>query len=388
MTLKYAWRSLAKSKAFVAIAVVALGVGLGLSTTMFAVMDAVLHPWQPYHDPETLFGIRWWTGRRNPMGAAELYRYIRDNTSSFAAVVPIGGNQVTLRVDGEEEEHWAQRVSARFFAVTGARVARGRVFTASDGGDVAIVSNEMWRRLFGKRRFAAGVTLHTTDRTYAIVGVLPEGADRGYAHLWIPIDSTVETSARDGASPLVRLKPAVTKEQADDELKRLARLLTDRFGAQGEPFAFELSPRVRQREDIKDIQKAMIGAALLVLLIACVNLAHLMLARGIAKKKELALRMALGASRAVVVRQTRPMRRPDGPLARGRAVLVVGTVAGRVVLAGALTFVVVTATVLAVLAGVHALVVEGIAGPGVVLVLGDDREQQGERLGVEHVAEQ
>jgi putative ABC transport system permease protein len=304
VTLRYAWRSLAKSKGFVAIAVVALGAGLGLSTTMFAVMDAVLHPYQPYRDPETLFGVRTFTGRRNPLRQAEMYRWLRDNVRSFAAVVPISGSEVTLRVDGEDEGAWASRVTPRYFAVTGVRVARGRVFTASDGGDVAIVSSALWKRLYGKRRDLSGARLTTSDRAYAIVGVMPEGADLGrFPNVWLPLDSTVETSGLLPVATTARLRAGVTREQAHDELKRLADLLTGRFGMQEAPFGFELLPRVIQAEETKDIHKAMIGAALLVLLIACVNLAHLMLARGIAKKKELALRMALGASRAAVVRQ-------------------------------------------------------------------------------------
>lgn len=304
MTLRYAWRSLAKSPGFVAIAVIALGVGLGLSTTMFAVMDAVIRPYQPYRDPETLFGVRVFTGRRNPLRPAELYRFLRDNARSFAAVVPTGGEPLTLRIDGEDEEVWASRVTSRYFAVTGVRVARGRVFVPSDGEDVAIVSDAIWKRLYGKRRELAGTRLTASGRAYAIVGVMPEGAELGpFANLWLPLDASVESSALAPVATTARLRPGVTREQANEELKRLADILTARFGMQDAPFGFELSPRVVQAESLKDIHKAMIGAALLVLLIACVNLAHLMMARGIAKKKELALRMALGASRAAVVRQ-------------------------------------------------------------------------------------
>ena len=83
-TLRFAWRSLARSPGFVAISVLALGLGLGLSTTMFAVLDAVVNPEVAYRDPGTLFSINWWFGRRNPMQPAELYRYFRDQTRSFA----------------------------------------------------------------------------------------------------------------------------------------------------------------------------------------------------------------------------------------------------------------------------------------------------------------
>ncbi len=300
MTLRYAWRSLAKSPGFVAIAVVALGMGLGLSTTMFAVMDAVLHPYVAYRDPETLFRIQWWLGRRNPMGGAELYRYIRDNTRSFAGVVPFTYARLPLRTPDGEDDVFVTQVSPRFLALTGMRVARGRPFTAGDGGEVAIVSHDVWRRLFPGRRTLSGATISLGERTYAVVGVLPLGSQRD---VLTPIDSAVETTALQGAWPMARLKPGVTRAAANDELKLLAKVLTDRFGLRGEPYGFELVPQTQQREEMRDIQKAMLGAALLVLLIACVNLAHLMLARGLAKRKEFALRLAVGATRGAVVRQ-------------------------------------------------------------------------------------
>jgi putative ABC transport system permease protein len=301
MTLRYAWRSLAKSPGFVAIAVVALGVGLGLSTTMFAVMDSVLHPFVPYRDPATLFHVNWWFGRRNPMSPAELYRYIRDNTTSFAAVLPERYAGQVLVTPGGDEEVGVQWVVRQHFGVTGETVARGRTFTPSDGDDVAIVAHELWRKLYGRRRDLAGAKITLDNRVYAVIGVLPEGG-RSAVRLLMD-ESVTQGSVRAYVRPIVRLKPGVTKEQAAEELRRLARLLTARHGAQEAPFAFELLPSVWPREEMRDIQKAMIGAALLVLIIACVNLAHLMLARGLAKRREFALRMALGASRQAVVRQ-------------------------------------------------------------------------------------
>jgi predicted permease len=304
MTFRYAWRSLAKSKGFVAIAVLALGVGLGLSTTMFGVMDAALHPFVAYKDPATLFGVNWWFGRRNPMQPAELYRLIRDNTQSFAHVVPVERfGRIVINVQGAREEIAAVRVSPRYFPATGVAVARGRVFGPGDGPDVAIVSAGVWRRLYGARRDVRGATVRLNDSTYAVVGVLPNGWSG--SSVILPIAANIETDAiRSGfVRPMVRLRPGVTRETAANELKRLAGLLTDRFGAHDAPFALEMYPSVDQREEMRDIQKAMIGAALLVLLIACVNLAHLMLARGLAKRRELALRLALGATRATVVRQ-------------------------------------------------------------------------------------
>lgn len=307
MTFRYAWRSLAKSPAFVAIAVIALGVGLGLSTTMFAVMDAVLHPYQPYKDPETLFSINWWFGkRRPPMTEAELYRYIRDNTRSFSAVMAVEGwGQVVLQTPNGQEDVRLIRIPARYFPVTGMSVELGRPFRAGDGEEVVVVGRELWRKVFGRQREIGDATVRLSDRVYRIVGVMPEGECGMCARM--PNSPGIESGSVQPTSsylrPYVRLKPGVTREEAQTELRTLAQLLSDRHGVRDAPFAFDLTPRAQQREELRDLQKAMIGAALLVLLIACVNLAHLLLARGLARQRDLAVHMALGATRARVVRQ-------------------------------------------------------------------------------------
>jgi predicted permease len=302
-TLRYTWRSLAKSPGFAAVSILALGLGLGMSSTMFAVLDAVLHPYVAYRDPETLFSVHWWFGRRNPMRPPELYRFLRDETHSFAAVLSVERAQLVLQAPGGEEEIFVTRVPPRYFLVTGVTVERGRSFTEADGDNVAVLSAGLWRHLFGKRRSLQGAVVTLGDRIYPVVGVMPRGAPGPSA--WLPQPASIETDnvSAGYVQPFVRLKQGVTREQAAAELKTLARLLTDRFGAQDAPFGFELVPLVWPREALRDIHKAMVGSALAVLLIACVNLAHLMLARGLAKRRELALRMALGASRAAVIRQ-------------------------------------------------------------------------------------
>lgn len=301
--LRSAIRSLRRSPGFVLIAVLALGVGLGLSTTMFAVLDAVVHPYVAYRDPDALFQINWWFGRRSPMTSVELYRYLRDETRSFEAVVPVAFDGLVGEAGGQAEEVAILRVSPRYFAALGVRPRLGRALTYADEGAV-VVSSGLWRRFFSGRGSLDGATVELGLQVYNVVGVLPRGAVASAALLLLP--ASVEAGGADAAihvTPTVRLRHGVTREQAKAELQSLARLLTDRFHARGAPLAFELRPLVESRADLQDIHKAMVGSALAVLLIACVNLAHLMLARGLAKRRELALRMALGASRAAVVRQ-------------------------------------------------------------------------------------
>ncbi|HEY2805503.1 MAG TPA: ABC transporter permease [Gemmatimonadales bacterium] len=302
--LRYAWRSLAKSPGFVAVAVLALGVGLGLSTTMFAVLDAVTHPYVAFHNPDRIFEINWWFGKRNPMSPPELYRYFRDHTKSFEQIAPVQwGDFSPLERDGREPiDVGVMLATPGWFSLTGIVPERGRAFTAADGPDVIVLSHDLWRSLFGLRRSVAGATLTMGNRVVSVVGVLPRGS--GGQSVWMPLPASVEsTSVRGYVRPWVRLRDGVTREQAAAELRALATDLTNRFDARQAPFAFELVPEVQQREEVRDIHKAMAGAALAVLLIACVNLAHLMMTRGLAKRRELALRMALGASRAAVIRQ-------------------------------------------------------------------------------------
>ncbi len=304
ITLRYAWRSLAKSPGFVAVAMLALGTGLGLSTTMFAVMDAVVHPYVAFDHPDDLAAIDWWFGRRNPMRPVELYRYLRDHTHSFERIVPVSwgeGIQPLQRDGGAPLDIAVQRVSPAWFTLVGVRPELGRTFSQGDEENVIIVSHNLWKRLFGLRRDLAGATVTLNGKPLSVVGVLPRGA---YAAAWMPLPPTVETTNSTAyVRPWVRLRAGVTREQADVELKALANQLTQRYGAVDAPFSFQLNPVVKQREELGDIHKAMVGSALAVLLIACVNLAHLMMTRGLAKRRELALRMALGASRGAIIRQ-------------------------------------------------------------------------------------
>ncbi len=302
--LRYAWRSLRKSPGFVSIAVLALGVGLGLSTTMFAVLDTVLHPAVAYMEPDRLLGISTRLPRHSGgMTSADVYRYIRDNAHSFAGVAPSSFINGTIERPGDDPvEVYGHAVSPRWFAVAGIRPWRGRLLTETDGDDAVMVSRDLWTLLFHGRRSLEGATIRFGGRTVAVVGIVPDGA--GWASIYRALPPTVETSgATSYISILARLRPGVTRERAEAETKEMSDRLSARFDTRDSPFALNVSTMDTRHEDVKDIHKAMLGAALVVLLIACVNLAHLMLTRGISKRRELALRMAVGASRSMVVRQ-------------------------------------------------------------------------------------
>jgi len=300
--LRAALRSLARTPGFVLVAVVALGLGLALSTTMFAILDAIVNPYSPYKDPDRLFTLTFRYGPHATLTRQDLSRAVQEHGRSFDAIVPRGGMQVTLETGGEESDLYVQAVPPRWFVVTGVVPELGRAFTAADGEGVVVVSHWLWRRLYGHRTSLVGAHVTYGERTYAIVGVMSRGASPVTgAAAWVPMPEQTEL-ARMGWSPLVRLRPGVTADQARAELKAISDALTASRHSQDYPYALQLDPERERREELRDIHKAMVGAALVVLLIACVNLAHLMLARGLSKRRELAVRMALGASRGAVVR--------------------------------------------------------------------------------------
>lgn len=302
--LVLAVRSLRRSPAFLVVAVLALGLGLGLSTTMFAVVDAAMHPEQPYANGDRLFflsprmSIR--AGKMLPPG--ELLRLVRERVPSLDAVVPFGGRNEPIGPGAEDRDEMEMVVPPGWFETVGLRPALGRAFTTADGDGVAVVGWEVWKRVLGGRRDLSGAHITVGDRSYAVVGVMPRIAHGAGAVL--PMRPGEESSRLVYSMPLVRLRAGATRAQATGDLKALAALLTATYATPESPWALNLMRWLdaRSRDQMDGMHLLMVGSALAVLLIACVNLAHLMLARGLAKRRELAVRMALGVSRAGAVR--------------------------------------------------------------------------------------
>jgi predicted permease len=298
--VRLAARSLRRTPGFLVIAVLALGLGLGLSTTMFAVLDAVTHPQHAFANADRMLFMypRMSYSRLGSVpNNGELFQLMRDRVPSLDAVVPYGIMREPLQLGDEERDATEFLVPPAWFDAVGARAELGRTFSATDGEGVAVVSHEIWRSALGGRRDLAGARVRFGERTYAVTGVLPALAHGPDAYL--PLRQGAEFSI-----PFARLRPGASKAQAQRELNALARELTLRYSHPGNPWALNLVNwiDVTPRAEVHDIHFAMVGSALAVLLIACVNLAHLMLARGIARRRELAVRMALGSSRAATVR--------------------------------------------------------------------------------------
>ena len=298
--VRYALRSLKKSPGFLTVAILALALGLGLSTTMFAVLDAVVNPPLPYRNSDRLLYLYLWANPREKLTQADLIEAVRGRVHSFDAVLRSSDAIVPVESKGGVGDVLVRSVTPEWFQVLGLRPARGRTFGRSDGDNVAILSRWMWRRLAGSDGSLAGAHVTIGDRSYAVVGVMsaqasPTNGPAAWLHL-LPADELRATGR-----PIVRLRPGVTVAQASAELNALQTDLIARYGARRGAYGIGLGWLRQRPQEVRDIHRAMVGAALAVLLIACVNLAHLMLARGLARRRELALRMALGAGRPAAV---------------------------------------------------------------------------------------
>jgi putative ABC transport system permease protein len=306
MSIRYALRSLRKSPGFVAIATITLGLGIALTTTTYSLIDSVKHPYVPYPQPERLFRILpWGSGFSGTVGWPEKNRAVREGTRSFD-ITTESGFISPGRTASWEGEIWGSRVAADFFSVVGVTPFAGRLFAPGPSGPEeanAVISYELWQSAFLGRPLESGLRLTIGDRAYDVIGILPFGMNvpGEQTRVWLRLPGSGGNEVGSGGLH-VRLKSGVSVDAARAELAIVARRLTETYGEGKQPFSFQLYPLAPPPEALTDSQKALAGAALAILLIACVNLANLMLARGISRKREFAVRLALGATRKALVR--------------------------------------------------------------------------------------
>jgi putative ABC transport system permease protein len=305
--LAHGLRSLRQSPGFVVTAVLTLALALGLTTTMFGVLDAVVHPYVPFRDPDGLYWV--FQRQRQTPGAprtAEGFALLRDGTRSFAAVAGVSYRMSTIQGPSGASSGSVELVTDNLFDVLGVRPHLGRLFReAGDAEDEggAVLSYETWRRLFAGRRSLEGALISFGDRTAPVIGVLPPGFKYAFASdVWLGGGERLGNPEFGRISAVVRLKQGVRPEVASAELDALAERVNRERGP-GIGFSYSLRPVRFDPQRLRDFHFAMAGAAIIVLLIACANLANLMLVRGSAKRREIALRMALGATRGAVARQ-------------------------------------------------------------------------------------
>jgi predicted permease len=317
--LRYAARTLRKSPGFTIVAVLTLALGIGADTAIFSVVDSVLLRPLPYAEPSRLVEL-WGNVKRVKVErrGASYPDFVdwRAQSHSFEGMAVLDNTVATLTGVEEPERVAGEVVSQAYFDLLGVRPAVGRVFRPEEDAvpqrdAVVILSDGLWKRRFGGDRQVAGRTLQIGERDYTIVGVMPEWF-RGVsdqAQLWMPamMGGTAADLAERGTRSfpvLARLRPGVTAAQAQAELDGIAQRLQAAYPLTNEGRAVEVAPL--DRELLGDLRQPLIVllcAVGLVLLIACTNVASLMLARSEARQREIAMRIALGAGRARVLAQ-------------------------------------------------------------------------------------
>jgi putative ABC transport system permease protein len=309
--LQQAIRPLRRQPAFAAFVIAVFALAIGANTAMFTLVHAVLVRPLPLSDPDRLITftiVRPGTDRQ-PLSLADLEDFTRSNRT-LEGIISLFGWSANLTGSGDAERLSAMRVSADYFQVTGAQVALGRPLQPDDERrSIALISHGMWQRRFGGAIDAVGKSVVLNGESFTIVGVLrPDFVSLVRdAELVVPYSPSSDPRRSNRAQGflrvIARMQPGVTAEQAADDLAAIGRRLRDEYpdshGADTSIRVVGLHQEVSGRS--RSMLWMLLGAVVLVMLVACANIANLFLVRGLARRRELAVRAAIGASRPRIV---------------------------------------------------------------------------------------
>lgn len=326
--VRYGIRTLLNSPGFTVVAVIGLALGIGANTAIFSVVNSVLLRPLPYKDSNRLVML-WATNPSLQLGVDNLpasapdYAEWRDQNHVFENISALDSTNFNLTSAGEPEQIICARVSASFFQLMAVSPIRGRAFSSEEdqpgNNQVVLMSYSLWQRRFGADPDVIGKPLTLNGKSYTIIGVMPAGfrfpgaADLpphmelpAQTDLWSPVAFTTEQITRrenNNLAVIARLKSGVTIEQAQTEMSDIARRVEER-DAQAKGFGVKVVSLEEQLVgNIRPALLIMLAAVAFVLLIACANVANLLLVRAAARQKEIAIRTALGATRGRIIRQ-------------------------------------------------------------------------------------
>jgi predicted permease len=330
--IRFGLRMLAKNPGFTAVAVLMLSIGIGMNTGIYSIIESVLYRPIPAYHPNELVAVYTTSEKGSAYDSSSYpdYLYYRDHSQTLSGLIAYARVALSWEDSSEPRLPWSELVSGNYFPVLGIRPSLGRLFSPVDdhpgsNARVVVLSYKFWKQYLGADRNVVGKTVSLNNRVFVIVGVAPEGfgginLDWGEPPaFWLPM--AAQEIAIPGAGDLLqmregrwflmvgRLNEGATFAQAQSELPLLAKQLAKSYPAtNGESGAVVLHATEGRfwpafRSEVKRFLRLFAIAVGLVLLIACSNVATLLLARGLARRKEMAVRAALGAGRGRVFRQ-------------------------------------------------------------------------------------